>query len=272
MDSPRAMRRGRARGVLGALVLSVLGGVALAAPDSSALLLAVRGLQISAKNEDTSYRHTDQVVEWTEDGHGTRVHADCSGLVNAVLKRVCEIDGPKLAMWLGRVRPLARDYHDTIVAERGFTRVKSVTSIRPMDLIAIKFEAGAKDTGHVMFADSGAFKREASAPIVEGTTQWEVQVIDSAASPHGVRDTRYKEGGPSRAGVGRGSVRLYADDDGTIVGYTWSTGRGSVYRSIKDRPLAVGRLNVMEKKPWEAGGAAAAPEESRGDGTGEAAE
>jgi hypothetical protein len=247
----------------------LLAGLALGSPDSSGIILAVRGLELGAMPGDTSYRHHDQVVEWTEGGHGTHVHADCSGMANAVLKRVCDINDAALARWFGRARPLARDYYDTIAAKRGFTLVDGVTSIRPGDVIAIKFEAHAKDTGHVMFADSGALKREASEPIVEGTTQWEIAVIDCAATTHGIKDSRFKEGGGSRTGVGRGTIRLYANDDGAIVGYTWSTAHKSAYHAAKDRPVIVGHMSVIDKKPWEGDTAVNAPEEKRGDGTGE---
>jgi hypothetical protein len=249
-------------------VALVLAGIALAAPDSTAVILAMRGLELGAMPEATSYRHKDQVVEWTENGHATRVHTDCSGMANAIYKRVCEIDDAALARWLGRARPVARDYYDTISAERGFTRVNDILAIRPGDLIAIKFEPGAKDTGHVMFADSGALKRLPTPPEIDGTTQWDLTVIDCAASPHGTKDSRHKEGEPNRSGVGRGTIRLYTSDEGAIVGYAWSTAHKSVYRAASVRPIIIGHMSVIEKKPWESD-APKAPEDTRGDGSGE---
>ena len=43
-------------------------------------------------------------------------------------------------------------------------------------------------------------------------------------------------------GVGIGVFRLYTDNTGTIVGYTWSTYNNSDYYDQTTRHLTVGRL------------------------------
>jgi hypothetical protein len=92
-----------------------------------------------------------------------------------------------------------------------------------------------------MIVDAMPVPREASPPLVEGTAQWMVAILDSSGG-HGRADSRFhgKEG-PEQTGVGRGVVRLYTDVDGQIVGYAWSLAKASRFRDRADVPVAVGR-------------------------------
>jgi hypothetical protein len=87
-------------------------------------------------------------------------------------------------------------------------------------------------------------KMAAKAPLVEGTEQWAVTVIDCSGSGHGPTDTRAGKGkdGKSAPGLGRGVFRLYADGAGKVAGFSWSTGAKSSFVAPRDEPLVIGRL------------------------------
>ena len=111
------------------------------------------------------------------------------------------------------------------------------------DIIAIKYPTGTStSTGHIMLIAAAPTLRTASAPLITGTTQYEVRVIDASSSGHGSLDTRYISSGNFNDGIGSGYFRLYINSSGGVAGYTWSTYSSSVYYSQSDRPLLVGRL------------------------------
>jgi hypothetical protein len=94
-----------------------------------------------------------------------------------------------------------------------------------------------------MIAASTATPRDATAPVEPDTSQYELEVIDSASTGHGPGDTRHHANGTRTTGVGRGVLRLYARPDDTIAGYAWSTSTHSLFRSATMRRPAVGRLD-----------------------------
>ena len=79
---------------------------------------------------------------------------------------------------------------------------------------------------------------------------WLVTVIDSSESGHGPTDTRHKKGpdGRDHDGVGRGVLRLFADEQGRINGFSWSALASSAFRGPEEEPVALGRL-VAGYKP-----------------------
>jgi len=199
---------------------------------------------------DTNYQHKPVVVAWAGDaGHArAECRADCSGFVDAVLRRAYAISEKNREAPLGaKKRPLARTFHDAIADGRGFERV-ALADARPGDVLAIGFPAGAEDTGHVMFLASAPRPRDATAPLVDGTTQWDIDVLDSTGSPHGPTDTRFVRGGKARSGVGRGTIRVYANADGSLAGYAWSVSPASAFRAQDQRDAAIGRFVPPKKK------------------------
>jgi hypothetical protein len=94
-----------------------------------------------------------------------------------------------------------------------------------------------------MLVDAPPQPRVATAPLLPGTRQYAVTVIDSSHSVHGLADTR---GSPTRhgTGVGRGTFRLYADSAGKIVASAWSVLAGSRLSDARVRKLAVGRVDL----------------------------
>jgi hypothetical protein len=182
-------------------------------------------------------------------GPAPEMKADCSGFLNGLLRHSDGFDAARTRAVFGAARPTAKRYFDAIGERKGFEWIEKVEDIRAGDILAVAYLKNykGKATGHVMLAAGGARRLKARAPLVEGTTQWEVAVIDSAINGHGPADTRrgQGEGGKNTTGVGKGVLRVYADRDGTMAGYTWSnssTDTGSFYPQ-GDRPMRVGRLN-----------------------------
>jgi hypothetical protein len=146
--------------------------------------------------------------------------------------------------WLGSRRPTAERYHDAIVDGRGFTRLGSVADVRRGDLIAIKYLTRHDNTGHIMLVIEAPQRMSATPPYVDGMAQWSVGVIDSSESGHGATDTRHKrgEGGHDHDGLGRGVFRLYANAQGQVTGFAWSTLKASKFVAPQDEDLVLGRL------------------------------
>ena len=196
--------------------------------------------------ENTVYRHHEDVVRWSgEPGADASVcQTDCSGLADALLRRAYGLDDERLRSWFHARRPLARHYHAAIKEQHGFQGVATVQAIQPGDFLAVRYEHSEKgeNTGHVMLVAAPAAERRAGAPVIAGTRQWSVLVVDQSNSGHGHGDTRRQTDGQKRSGIGSGRLRIYSDAAGHIVGYSWSTSRKSKFQSSENRPLLVGRL------------------------------
>jgi hypothetical protein len=197
--------------------------------------------------ENTSYQHKQGYIKWKgEDGaEAYESRVDCSGLLNSLLERAYGLTPDDFEKWLGKHRPLAKEYFDAITTQKNFRLITTVGSVRPGDVIAIRYPPGTNDnTGHIMIIAGVPTARKASKPEVDGTEQFEVSVIDSSESGHGRTDTRRKQDGTFGDGVGQGVFRLYASPNGEIVGYTWSTFANSDYYDQNTRQLVIGRLKL----------------------------
>lgn len=178
----------------------------------------------------------------------------CSSFFTSLLVQAYDED---LSGWLGCTSPIANTYHDAIEDEDGFIRIKKVTDLQVGDVLALAYlDAGCTqvtcgsvetctNSGHVMLVSSVPSVRTASAPVVTGTTQYELKVIDSTSSAHGVGDTRYKSesNGANDKEVGEGIIRLYVDSNGEVMGHTWTTSSGSIYYNTSARSVMMGRYN-----------------------------
>ena len=173
-------------------------------------------------------------------------HASCSAFLTLLLMHAYHTSAEQMQAMTGSAHPHAAVWHDAIVARRrGLRQITHLADARPGDILAVRFPPGtAADTGHVMLVDVAAVPHAASAPVVPGTTQWDVTIIDSSKDPHGPADTRRPADGPAGTGVGRGTVRIYTHPDGTVAGYAWSDSAKTAYRPQAEREMVIGRLEV----------------------------
>jgi hypothetical protein len=198
----------------------------------------------NVSSDNNIYNNTHDSVTWSGyNGFMTyRCETDCSGLLTCLLKQSYGYTNAYIKTWTGLSNPFASTYYNEIKAKDHFTPIPLVKDIARGDIIAIKYPAGSSNTGHIMIVASAPTARTASSPVVSGTSQYEVTIMDASSSGHGSLDTRYISSGNFNDGIGRGIARLYVNSKGTISGYTWSTYSNSVYYSQSERPLLVGRL------------------------------
>jgi hypothetical protein len=166
----------------------------------------------------------------------------CTTFTTLVLRQAYGWTTTYFSQWMGTTSPNAARYHDTIVEEDGFVRLYAATDIQAGDIIAVRYPEGGSVSGHVATARGPAVPRTATSPIVSGTDQHELPIVDSSSTGHGPTDTRLMPDGTWDAGAGAGVMRLYTDAQGIIVGYTWSTLSVSIYYDLSERHLVVGRL------------------------------
>jgi len=198
--------------------------------------------------KNTDYRHGEPEVIW--DGASAASHADCSGFIDALLIRSYGYNKEDFKSWFGKSRPTAANYHDAIVTQKGFSRIERPQDVREGDFLAVKYLVLKENTGHVMLAAGAAKRMDAQQPVIAGTIQWELKVIDSSESGHGITDTRHHKGENNKdhTGLGAGVLRIYSHDNGQIAGWSWSTLKVSEFKQPKDEHLVIGRL-LSNHKP-----------------------
>ncbi len=191
--------------------------------------------------QDTDYEHGAGSVGFEGPFFS---HTDCSGFIDHLLTFSYGVSQDDFRNWFGSGRPTARRYHDAIVEQKGFRLIEHVQDIRPGDLLAVKYLHRTDNTGHVMLAAGRAKQIAAKEPVLPGTIQWAVTIIDSSESGHGPTDTRHHQGpnGKDHDGLGEGVVRVYSDGSGNVVGFAWSTLKASKFKEADDEHLVVGRL------------------------------
>ena len=194
--------------------------------------------------ENNSYGTSPSYVRWAGVAGATQYEnrSLCTTFVTLLLKQAYGWTDSQIRVWLGSASPNATLYHDNIEQEDGFVRIMKAADIEAGDLLAIEYPAGLSVTGHVATARGEAILREATAPIIANSVQYDVEVVDSSSTGHGPTDTRLKSDGSWQEGAGFGVMRVYADAAGDIIGYTWSTVTASTYYGLATRHLVVGRL------------------------------
>lgn len=197
------------------------------------------------------YANSDQALTWPDAGVGTYSNrSDCSGFVTRSLMKAFQFTGADFSSWLGSTGPSSARYHDNIVARNNFQKIDMAPDVRRGDIVAIKYiDKTSGGTGHTMIAAGTPVRRTVpTAPIIQGTIQYELRIIDSTKSPHSL-DTRGEAAPAGPNGAGLGTMRLYAQEGSDqIVGYTWSLSSGSRYYTATSpaddrRSLVVGRMN-----------------------------
>jgi len=208
-------------------------------------LAIARELVYNVKPEDNEYRLGSQRITFPDDAPGSRhaVRADCSGFLLALFQRSRYATRSEMVFLDTsgqRRRPRAEDFVTSIEQQKGFVRVARIDDLRPGDLLAHamldaadKSEVGT--TGHVFLVDSVATPIAARRPIVTGTRQFEIRVIDSNDEFLGDDDTRLANPSSPRPGLGRGTIRLYADAKGELVGWARTFRNGTRFFSYDPR-------------------------------------
>ena len=224
-------------------------------------LSLLEGLRLEGRPEDNNYQFKPIIVTWKGvNGASDYVSkADCSGFMSKLLRHSYSdyFTQERFKQWIKekeRKRPLAEDFHYAIVNQKDFIPIKKLSQVQPGDIIAIKYPDGEDTTGHVMLVAETPRERKSSEPLVEGTRQWRVTVIDQSRSGHGEKDTRRIKDSRIKdnycrkndffyCGLGKGTMRIYTNEEEDIVGYTWSTSKNLKYYSFDERNLVLGRLD-----------------------------
>jgi hypothetical protein len=230
------------------LVFVLVGGLAVSAslaasepPPPKHLAVAI-DLVSRLDLDNTTYNHGDPDVTWQ--GSDAHSFADCSGFVDELLKHTYGYDRDDFKKWFDSHRPSARRYHDAIAAHTGFHEVETLGAVRPGDFIAVDYLRRTDNTGHIMLVVESPRRMPAKKPMIAGTVQWEVAVIDSSMTGHGTTDTRHKRGpdGKDHEGLGEGVLRLYTDAEGRVAGLAWSTETVSKFETPESEHVVIGRL------------------------------
>jgi hypothetical protein len=235
------------RSLLAVILLSIIGIVTLSSRGAAAQpahLVWAEDLLDNLSPALNTYEGGSTYITWAGvDGAAEYSnHTMCNSFVTNLLRNAYDLTESDVKAWLGAKSPLAAQYHDQIALQNGFDLIPTVDAIEGGDIIAIRYPEGGSVSGHVMVAEGPAVARAASSPIVAGTFQFEVPVMDSSSSGHGALDTRRQADGTYQRGAGAGTMRIYTDGDLNIVGYTWSTYSSSSYRAQSSYHLVVGRL------------------------------
>jgi hypothetical protein len=232
-------------------LLWLAAGRAVASRSASDVAAVPRHLAIArdvvehVRPEDNRYVLGGEFIRLGADspGAGYAVRADCSGFLLALFARAGYATRERMTYFVPspkRKRPAAEDFVASIEQERGFVRIASLADIRPGDLLAHamldaadKVEVGT--TGHVFLIDSVPVPIRAVPPVVRDTRQHAVLVIDSNNEHLGADDTRLADPAHPVFGVGRGTIRLYSDASGTLVGWSRTFRHGRRFFSYSER-------------------------------------
>lgn len=214
------------------VVLLVCHSLAVAQPepaDTPRHLALARELVDNIKPQDNRYRLGGRHIGFPGDSASSSysVQADCSGFLLALFERAQYRVQPQMSYVPSRrlrTRPAAEDFVYSIENEKGYRHIKTVKDMRPGDLLAhamLKAEDRQEvgTTGHIFLINSLPKPIRARNPIVEGTEQFEVSIIDSNEEYVGPDDTRLADPANRITGLGRGTIRLYADADGVLIGW-----------------------------------------------------
>lgn len=173
-------------------------------------------------------------------------YADSMTVWNEILPEVYpQFKGRGLDTWLGGLPPQAGHYAKAIESENQFKQVQSLHELRPGDFVAIRYEEG-KEVGHLMMVNAIPKRYEATAPLLDDSFQWLVEIIDLTNEPHGESDPRYRKGGKHEGGFAKANFRFYVDGYGRPLGYTWTPGTRSKLIFQTERKVVFGRLNLSQ--------------------------
>jgi len=226
------------------VAIACLSAVAASAQDTSVprYLQLARDFVAHTKPENNEYTNKNRFTRMPGEKGSTDyvVQADCVAFVEDMFKRSRagvpeQIPTQKFKNWHS-----IHDYVPAMDAEAGFTKITKVEDLRPGDVIAWLFidMKGHRHDGHIAFIDTAPTKIKSRAPYTWSSTQYEVKIIDTSSEVKSADDTR----APTNSkGVGRGTIRLYADDKtGVLSGVIFDNGR-KLHEQDKDWHIVMGR-------------------------------
>jgi hypothetical protein len=197
--------------------------------DTPRHLALARELVENIKPEDNQYVLGGEFISFPGDLISSKysMKADCSGFLLAVFERAKYPTRSQMTFlkWSpGRKRARAEDFLYSIENEKGYRHIKRIEDMRPGDLLAhamlnIEDQKQTGTTGHVFLINSLPRKIAPRRPAVEGTTQYEVSIIDSNEEHVGDDDSRLQYPASKLKGLGQGTIRIYSDGDGELVGW-----------------------------------------------------
>jgi hypothetical protein len=207
-----------------------VGSAQTVSADVPEYLALARELVENTAPENNRYSLGGQFISFPGDLFSSKysVRADCSGFLLAILERAKYSTRSRMEYLPGtfrrRTRPAAEDFVYSIEMEKGFKRIRDARSIQPGDLLAhamlnIEDQRQTGTTGHVFLIDSVPKPIEPRTPIVAGTQQFAISVIDSNEEYVGSDDSRLADPSNKIRGLGRGTIRIYVDTNGEIVGW-----------------------------------------------------
>jgi hypothetical protein len=208
-------------------------------------LAIARELVQNIKPQDNRYSLGDQYISLPGDLFSSKysMKADCSGFLLAIFERANYPTRNRMSFLSaapGRKRPAAEDFVYSIENEKGFARIKRIEDMRPGDLLAhamlnVDDKKAAGTTGHVFLINSLPKRISPRRPLVEGTTQYAVSIIDSNEEYVGEDDSRLADRANKLKGLGQGTIRIYSDSDGELVGWARTFKNTKVFFSYDPR-------------------------------------
>lgn len=178
------------------------------------------------------------------------VNTHCTGFVTALLIKAGSTTVRDNMPRGQRQSHLALNQYVEFVNSGGIEQVKVIQNVQPGDLYFFQCPSGSactttlqgdKASGHAMIVDTAPEQLATQRPpIIAGTTQWRIAIIDSADQPNSRNDTRWTAPGePKVSGVGRTFYRIYTDANGVATGYTHDYG----LKYTSDRSIYFARPN-----------------------------
>jgi len=198
-------------------------------PETPKHLALARELVANVKPENNRYSLGEQSISLPSDifSSGYSFRADCSGFLLAIFDRSKYSIQQKMSYQSPsskRRRPAAEDFVFSIEQGAGYSHIRRVTDIEPGDILAhamlrLEDQKLTNTTGHAFLIDSYPKKITPRNPIVEGTDQFEVSIIDSNEEYVGSDDSRLADPSNKIKGLGKGTIRIYSDSNGELVGW-----------------------------------------------------
>jgi hypothetical protein len=141
----------------------------------------------------------------------------CSSFIRLLINQVYDVSPVLFTATFSTLKPAAKDFH-AAAAAGVIPVVTDILDVGPGHLGFIRYEELRNGfTGHSFLVVATPVHTDERFGDLE---VWQVKVIDSARSSHGVGDTRFRDFQEDASGIGQGVLRLVTRDR-KVVGYLW---------------------------------------------------